>query len=76
MHTHAAEDIVQTNKSVESRGLTPIEVLDRTGVLEAGCIIAHGNGIVPADIPLLGKWRDRVGVTHGPKGYLKSPSAR
>jgi 5-methylthioadenosine/S-adenosylhomocysteine deaminase len=71
VHTHAAEDIVQTNKSVASRELTPIEVLERTGVLEAGCIIAHGNGIVPGDIPLLGRWRDRVGVTHGPKGYLK-----
>lgn len=71
VHTHAAEDIVQTNKSIASRGITPLDVLDRTGVLEAGCIIAHGNGIVPSDIPLLAKWRDRVGVTHGPKGYLK-----
>jgi 5-methylthioadenosine/S-adenosylhomocysteine deaminase len=71
VHTHAAEDIVQTNKSVASRGITPIQVLERTGVLEAGCIIAHGNGIVPGDIPLLGAWRDRVGVTHGPKGYMK-----
>jgi 5-methylthioadenosine/S-adenosylhomocysteine deaminase len=71
VHTHAAEDIVQTNKSIATHGISPIEVLDRTGVLEAGCIIAHGNGIVPSDIPLLAKWRDRVGVTHGPKGYLK-----
>jgi 5-methylthioadenosine/S-adenosylhomocysteine deaminase len=71
VHTHAAEDIVQTNKSIASHGVTPIEVLERTGVLEAGCIIAHGNGILPDDIPLLAKWRDRNGVTHGPKGYLK-----
>jgi 5-methylthioadenosine/S-adenosylhomocysteine deaminase len=34
-------------------------------------IIAHGNGIVDADIGLLAAHRDRVGVTHGPKGYLK-----
>ncbi|MEI8238815.1 MAG: amidohydrolase [Actinomycetota bacterium] len=71
VHTHAAEDIVQTNASLELRGQTPMEVLRDTGVLDAGCIIAHGNGIVERDIPLLAEYRDRVGVTHGPKGYLK-----
>ena len=40
-------------------------------MLDAGVIIAHGNGIVDADIELLAAHRDRVGVTHGPKGYLK-----
>ena len=71
VHTHAAEDIHQTTVSLEGRGITPIEVLRRTGVLDAGVIIAHGNGIVPDDIALLGAHHDRVGVTHGPKGYLK-----
>jgi 5-methylthioadenosine/S-adenosylhomocysteine deaminase len=71
VHTHAAEDIVQTNASLEQRGQTPMEVLYDTGVLDAGVIIAHGNGIVDRDIPLLAEYRDRVGVTHGPKGYLK-----
>ena len=71
VHLHAAEDIDQTQSSMASRGATPIQVLDDTGVLDAGAIIAHGNGIVPEDIPLLAAYRDRVGVTHGPKGYLK-----
>ena len=71
VHVHAAEDIVQTNVSLRDRGQTPIEVLDATGVLDAGAIIAHGNGIIDRDIPLLAAHRDRVGVTHGPKGYLK-----
>jgi cytosine/adenosine deaminase-related metal-dependent hydrolase len=71
VHTHAAEDMHQTQLSVESRGITPIQVLAETGVLDAGVIIAHGNGIVDADIELLAAHRDRVGVTHGPKGYLK-----
>jgi 5-methylthioadenosine/S-adenosylhomocysteine deaminase len=71
VHTHAAEDMHQTQLSVEGRGVTPIEVLARTGVLDAGVIIAHGNGIVDADIEVLAGHRDRVGVTHGPKGYLK-----
>jgi 5-methylthioadenosine/S-adenosylhomocysteine deaminase len=76
VHTHASEDIAQTRRSRAERGITPIEVLHRTGVLEAGCIIAHGNGIVDTDIPLLAEWNDRVGVTHGPKGYLKFALSR
>ena len=71
VHTHAAEDMHQTQLSVDGRGITPIQVLAETGVLDAGVIIAHGNGIVDADIGLLAAHRDRVGVTHGPKGYLK-----
>ena len=75
VHTHAAEDIAQTHRSLADRGLTPMQVLEQTGVLDAGCIIAHGNGILPAgdgsDIEILGRHADRVGVTHGPKGYLK-----
>jgi 5-methylthioadenosine/S-adenosylhomocysteine deaminase len=71
VHTHAAEDMHQTEVSLETRGITPIEVLQRTGVLDAGVIIAHGNGITPADIDLLAPHAHRAGVTHGPKGYLK-----
>jgi 5-methylthioadenosine/S-adenosylhomocysteine deaminase len=71
VHVHASEDIHQTEVSLAEHGVTPIAVLDRTGVLDAGAIIAHGNGIVASDIPLLAAHRDRVGVTHGPKGYLK-----
>ena len=71
VHIHASEDIAQTNTSLNARGITPIKVLEETGVLDAGAIIAHGNGILPEDLPLLGAHRDRVGVTHGPKGYLK-----
>jgi 5-methylthioadenosine/S-adenosylhomocysteine deaminase len=46
-------------------------VLEQTGVLDAGAIIAHGNGILADDVGILARYRDRVGVTHGPKGYLK-----
>ena len=71
VHLHASEDIAQAYASISLRGLSPIQVLQETGVLDAGVIIAHGNGIIPTDIPLLAAVRDRVGVTHGPKGYLK-----
>lgn len=71
VHIHASEDMHQAQASITERGLSPIEVLERTGVLDAGTIIAHGNGILERDIGLLAAHRDRVGVTHGPKGYLK-----
>ncbi len=71
VHIHAAEDMHQTEVSLRDRSMTPIEVLERTGVLDAGAIIAHGNGIVPIDLPVLARYADRVGVTHGPKGYLR-----
>ena len=71
VHIHASEDAHQNDVSVAERGMSPIEVLERTGVLDAGAILAHGNGIIATDIPLLAAHRDRVGVTHGPKGYLK-----
>lgn len=71
VHIHAAEDMHQTDVSLRDRGITPIQVLERTGVLDAGAIIAHGNGIVPIDLPALARYADRVGVTHGPKGYLR-----
>ncbi len=71
VHTHASEDIAQAQRSIDLRGISPIEVLRRTGVLDAGLINAHGNGIIESDIPLLAEFRDRVGVAHGPKGYLK-----
>ena len=71
IHIHAAEEIGQTKASLEKRGLTPIQVLAETGVLEVPVIIAHGCGLLPADIELLQQARGPVGVAHAPKTYLK-----
>jgi cytosine/adenosine deaminase-related metal-dependent hydrolase len=71
IHIHAAETIEQTRASQDRLGVTPIEVLARTGVLAAGALIAHGTGIVASDLPLLAEYRDRVGVASCPKGYFK-----
>ena len=70
VHIHAAERISQTTSSVATRGLTPIEVLAETGILDVHTIIAHGCGILPQDIELL-KQAAQVGVAHAPKTYLK-----
>jgi len=71
IHIHAAEEIGQTRASLEKRGITPIKVLEETGILELPTIIAHGCGIVPEDIDILQPYADHVGVAHCPKTYLK-----
>ncbi|OJT23774.1 hydrolase [Archangium sp. Cb G35] len=71
IHIHAAEEMNQTNASLEKRGLTPIQVLKDTGVLGVPTLIAHGCGLLPQDIELLEKHRASVGIAHAPKTYLK-----
>ncbi|HZH74603.1 MAG TPA: amidohydrolase [Archangium sp.] len=71
IHIHAAEEMNQTNASLEKRGLTPIHVLRDTGILSVPTLIAHGCGLLPQDIELLAKHRDHVGIAHAPKTYLK-----
>ncbi|MFN8374773.1 MAG: amidohydrolase [Anaerolineae bacterium] len=69
IHIHAAEDLRQTNASLEKRGITPIQVLQQTGILDLPTIIAHGCGLLPDDITLLAK--HQAGVACAPKTYLK-----
>ena len=72
LHLHAAESRDQTDASLAAHGVTPIEVLRRTGVLDAGVLIAHGTGIVDQDLATLAAHADRIGVASSPKGYLKA----
>jgi 5-methylthioadenosine/S-adenosylhomocysteine deaminase len=69
IHIHASERLSQTESSLEKRGITPIQVLEQTGILDHHTIIAHGCGLLPEDIERLAK-RD-AGVTCSPKTYLK-----
>ncbi|MCA0458949.1 MAG: amidohydrolase [Chloroflexi bacterium] len=69
IHIHASEEMGQTRSSLEKRGLTPIQVLEQTGVLDVPTIIAHGCGVLPEDMPILAK--HEAGFAHAPKTYLK-----
>jgi 5-methylthioadenosine/S-adenosylhomocysteine deaminase len=69
IHIHAAEQMPQTKSSLEKRGLTPIQVLEQTGVLDVPVIIAHGCGLLPEDIELLSHYQ--AGVACAAKTYLK-----
>ena len=71
IHLHAAETDDQTRSSLDKHGVTPMQVLERTGVLEAGALIAHGCGIRESDLPILERYADRTTVASCPKVYLK-----
>jgi cytosine/adenosine deaminase-related metal-dependent hydrolase len=71
VHVHASEDAQQVESSLSRRGLTPIAILEETGVLDAGALIAHGCGIVDADLPLLAARSGTTAVVCCPKVYLK-----
>jgi 5-methylthioadenosine/S-adenosylhomocysteine deaminase len=69
IHIHASETMDQTNASLAKTGLTPIQVLEQTGVLDVPTIIAHACGALPEDIELLARFQ--AGIAHAPKTYLK-----
>jgi 5-methylthioadenosine/S-adenosylhomocysteine deaminase len=69
IHIHVAETRAQTEASLEKRGLTPIQVLEETGVLLQPTILAHAVGATADDMKLLAE--RPAGVAHAPKTYLK-----
>ncbi|CCK30865.1 hydrolase [Streptomyces davaonensis JCM 4913] len=71
VHLHAAENRDQSEASLARNGVTPIGVLERTGILGTDVLIAHGTGILDDDLPLLRDAPGRVAVATAPRGYLK-----
>ncbi|MEU6357736.1 amidohydrolase [Streptomyces sp. NPDC047072] len=71
VHLHASENRDQAEASLARHGVTPIEILRRTGILDTDVLIAHGTGILDQDLPLLQQATGRVSVATAPRGYLK-----
>ncbi|MFF8355586.1 amidohydrolase [Streptomyces chartreusis] len=71
VHLHAAENRDQAEASLARHGVTPIEVLRRTGILDTDVLIAHGTGILDSDLPLLEAADGSTAVATAPRGYLK-----
>ncbi|WP_406403344.1 amidohydrolase [Streptomyces sp. NBC_00879] len=71
VHIHAAENRAQTDNSLARCGRTPVEVLERAGLLDVDVLIAHGTGITEKDLPVLRRAGGRIAVASAPKGYLK-----
>lgn len=71
VHIHAAENKAQTDNSLARCGRTPVEVLERAGLLDVDILIAHGTGITEKDLAVLRRGGGRIAVASAPKGYLK-----
>ncbi|KMS69028.1 hydrolase [Streptomyces viridochromogenes] len=71
VHLHAAENRDQAETSLARHGVTPVEVLRRTGILDVDVLIAHGTGILDRDLPVLRNASGRTAVATAPRGYLK-----
>ncbi|MCT9084250.1 amidohydrolase [Streptomyces fulvoviolaceus] len=71
VHLHASENRDQAETSLARHGVTPIEVLQRTGILDTDVLIAHGSGILDRDLPVLASADGRTAVATAPRGYLK-----
>lgn len=69
IHIHVSETAAQVRMSLEQYGLTPVQQLQETGVLDLPTILAHCAHPTDEDIHLLaGK---PVGIAHAPKTFLK-----
>ncbi|WP_055698290.1 amidohydrolase, partial [Streptomyces silaceus] len=72
VHIHAAENREQTDNSLARHGRTPIEVLERAGLLDVDLLLAHATGLdAGRDLPVLRRAGGRVAVASAPRGYLK-----
>lgn len=76
VHIHAAENREQTDNSLARHGRTPVEILERAGLLDVDLLLAHATGLDPArDLPVLrraaARSGGRVAVASAPRGYLK-----
>lgn len=69
MHIHVSEEKGQVERSLASRGKTPVQVLADTGVLGPGTVLAHAYYATDSDLALIrGKG---AGIAHCSKTYAK-----
>ncbi len=69
MHIHVSETEDQVVQSLNKTGLTPVQVLDKTGVLREGTILAHAYWATDEDLELIRK--SGAGIAHCAKTYMK-----
>jgi 5-methylthioadenosine/S-adenosylhomocysteine deaminase len=69
IHTHVSETAEQVQLSLQEHGITPVQMLAETGVLERPSILAHC--LYPSDEDLRLLSQSPSGIAHAPKTYLK-----
>jgi 5-methylthioadenosine/S-adenosylhomocysteine deaminase len=69
MHIHVSETEEQVIQSLKNTGMTPVAILDKTGVLREGTILAHAYYATDEDLKLIKK--RGAGIAHCAKTYMK-----
>lgn len=69
IHTHVSETAEQVQLSLEQYGITPLQMLAETGVLERPTLLAHCLYPAESDFALLAN--APTAIAHAPKTYLK-----
>ncbi len=73
-HIHAAEDVLDVDFSRKEFGLGPVERLERFGLLDERCLLAHGIHLQPRDYESIAK---RGGVViHNPESNANNRAGR
>ncbi len=69
LHIHVSETPEQVKLNLEQYGVTPVRLLEETGVFESPTIMGHCRFPTEEDLELIAQ-RD-TGVAHAPKTYMK-----
>jgi 5-methylthioadenosine/S-adenosylhomocysteine deaminase len=69
---HAAETQNERNRILSEHKATPIELLDRLGILDQKTLLVHAVWVDDKDIEIIG--RNRVGISHNPESNMKLAS--
>jgi 5-methylthioadenosine/S-adenosylhomocysteine deaminase len=72
IHTHLAETKAEVDQIVAAQGCSPVEYLDRLGILGPDCLAAHCVHVSTKDIEILRK--SDVAVAHNPSSNMKLAS--
>jgi 5-methylthioadenosine/S-adenosylhomocysteine deaminase len=69
VHMHVSQHQGEVNFSLERRGCTPIEYLDRVGLLDVNLVAAHATVLPGSDVTILA--RSKAAIAHCPISNAK-----
>ena len=72
LHMHLAETEQEVKDCVKNFGTTPIKYADSLGILDRGCLIAHGVWVTDEEMEIMAAKKARV--AHNPQSNLKLAS--
>jgi len=69
LHTHVSETLHEVNQSIATFGLSPVKYLEKLGVFEGSCYLAHGVHVSDEDIEVLAQYK--IPIIHNPSSNAK-----